>query len=184
MLYKNHPDFSVTRETRIYRRDCISTNRRYLPVFIATFYLTYLSMVAVIYADEIYKTVDADGNVSYTTEAPDSEQDTKVIKTLPEPSELDIAEARERQQSIEDDLKETQEAIRQPNNNSAQSQSSGSGGSTIIIQPYPTILAYPYYYRDGRRYSNHPHPGPRPHRPPSHKPGLRPPAHIQPAPFN
>ena len=139
MLYKNHPDFSVTRETRFYRRDCISTNRRYLPVFIATFYLTYLSMVAVIYADEIYKNVDADGNVSYTTEAPESEQDTdiQIIKILPEPSEQDIAEARQRQQSIEEDLKASQEAIRATNNNSALSEASDSGGATIIIQPTP-----------------------------------------------
>jgi len=186
MLCKNHPDFSVIRETVCYRRDCTSTSRLFLPVFITTFCLFCLSATAAISADQIYKTVDENGNVSYTTEAPESEQDTdtQIIKTLPEPSEQDIAEARQRQQSIEEDLKASQEAIRATNNNSALSEASDSGGATIIIQPNPVILGNPHYYRNGNRYPNRPQPGHLPHRPPSHKPGHRPPAHIRPVPFN
>ncbi len=186
MLCKNHPDFSVIRENVCYRRDCTSTRRLFIPVLITTFYLFSLATSAAIYADEIYKNVDADGNVSYTTEAPESEQDTdiQIIKTLPEPSEQDIAEARQRQQSIEEDLKASQEAIRATNNNSALSEASDSGGATIIIQPTPVILGNPHYYWNGNRYPNRPQPGQLPHRPPSHKPGHRPPAHIRPVPSN
>ena len=184
MLCKSHPDFSVTQEILSYRRDYTSACSLFLLIFIATAYLLSLSVSATISADEIYKTVDADGNVSYTSEAPDSKQGTKVIKTLPEPSEQDIAEARQRQQSIEEDLKASQETIRQTNNNAALAEASGSGGSTIIIQPNPVILGHPYYYRNGGRYPNHTQPERLPHRPPSHKPGHRPPAHIRPVPFN
>ena len=131
-----------------------------------------LFIVTGVFAEEIYKITDQNGNISYTTDPPDAQQESTVINTLPEPSEQEIAEARERQQSIENNLRESQEAIREKNEKSEQSN---SGSSTIIVQPSPAIFVNPYYYRD------RPH---HPHRPPTNKPGHRPPAHIQPLPSN
>ena len=167
MLCKSHTNLSIVRPTNTGRQFRSSAKNRNLTVSMVTFCLLSCSTTSSTSADEIYKIVDEDGNVSYTSEAPIDQQDSKLLKTLPEPSEQEIAEARERQQSIEDDLKETQEAIRQTNNNSAQSESSGLGGSTIIVQPNPAVLVNPNYNRNDRRYPNHPHPGQRPNRSPA-----------------
>ena len=167
MLCKRHTNFPIVWSTGVCRQFYISVKNRSVTASIIIFCLLSFSIVPNISADEIYKIVDEDGNVSYTSEAPIDQQDSKVINTLPEPSEQEIAEARERQQSIEDDLKETQEAIRQASNNSTQSESSGLEGSTIIVQPNPAVLVNPNYNRNGRRYPNHPHPGQRPNRSPT-----------------
>ena len=42
------------------------------------------------FAEEIFKVVDENGNVTYSTEQPESSQSTKIIETLPPPTSEDV----------------------------------------------------------------------------------------------
>ena len=123
-------------------------------------------------ADEIYKVVDEDGNVTYTTEPPGEHKDIQVLDTLPEPSEEDIQAARERQQKISEELasrSESREAEAR-----AQAAQENRGSTTIITSPgvIPVPVYHPGYHRP--YYRPRPPHGRPPHTRPPHRPGTRP----------
>ena len=95
------------------------------------------------FAQQIYKTVDEDGKVSYTSEPPpDGEAET--LQTLPEPDQADVDAARQRQRKIEDDLAQQAEARREQAEREA--RYGYSGGSTIVINTPPALIPGAYYY--------------------------------------
>ena len=55
-------------------------------------------------ADEIYKSVDQYGNVTYSSQAPKSDQIIDVLQSTPEPTEEEIQAAEERLQILESEL--------------------------------------------------------------------------------
>ena len=64
-------------------------------------------LVPMAFADTIYKTVDEDGNISYSAEPPPEGKEFKVLDSPKEPDEAGAREAEERQQKLEEYLDET-----------------------------------------------------------------------------
>lgn len=127
-------------------------------------------LTSLVLAEEIYKVVDEDGNVTYSTEPPKSSQTMEVIQAVPAPSEADTEAARQRQKNIEDKFeKQDQARAEQAQADAAQQNNS----TTTIIHTNTPIAVNPYYYprryrRSGGGVPGHRRPG---HpRPPSHKP--------------
>ena len=118
-------------------------------------------------AEEIYKVVDEEGNITYTTEPPDEGKAAQVIDTLPEPSEEEIRAARERQEKISEDLEARSEARAEEAR--AQAERDNSSSTTIITSP--GVIPVPVYYPGYHRPSYRPRP---PHGRPPHRPGNRP----------
>ena len=111
--------------------------------------LSMLALVSVAAsAQEIYKHVDADGNVTYSNVPPDSEGSTETLDTVVEPDQEDIDAARARQEKIEEDLDEKAQARAEAAEREAQAQQS-SGSSTIVVNQSPIIGGY---YYDPHRY--------------------------------
>lgn len=46
-----------------------------------------------VYSDEIYKSVDEYGNVTYSTQPPENDDEVQVMQAVPEPSAEEIADA-------------------------------------------------------------------------------------------
>lgn len=66
--------------------------------------VSILSLVLVLspaVAEDIYKIVDEDGKVSYSTESPETDRSAEVIHAMPEPSQEDVEAAKQRQRDIE-----------------------------------------------------------------------------------
>ena len=62
-----------------------------------------------VFAEEFYKLVDKNGNVSYTSVKPDSEKGVEVIPVFPAPSEDAILAAQEELQEVQRELDQKQE---------------------------------------------------------------------------
>ncbi len=120
-------------------------------------------------AQEIYKVVDEDGNVTYTTEPPGEGHDTQVLDTLPEPSAEDVQAARERQQKISEDLAARNEAREEEAR--IQAQNDARAPATIVTSPavIPVPVYRPDYYRPYYR-PRPPHARPPHARPPYSRP--------------
>ena len=70
---------------------------------IRTWFVLSLSILApMTYADAIYKTVDEQGNVTYSAEPPPGDGNFEVLDKTPEPGDLEVREAEERQQKLEE----------------------------------------------------------------------------------
>lgn len=139
-------------------------------------------MFCVSYADEIYKVVDEDGNVSYSTEPPESSQAMEVMQAMPDPSEADVEAARRRQEKIEQDFDKLDEARAEQERLEAQQR---ANTTTTVVQTNTILGAAPWYHhpygywRGARLAPGAPTaPGYRPphHRPPGHRP--RPPIAV------
>lgn len=117
------------------------------PLVPAAALLGFLLSSANLFAEEIYKVVDEEGNVSYSSEPPAEGNAAEVITPLPPPSEQDVQAAIQRQQDIEaeferQDNERAEQARRQQE---AQAQS----GHTTVIQN-TTIVSGGPGYRYGR----------------------------------
>lgn len=106
--------------------------------------------------DQIYKTVDEDGNVTYTTEPPEESVSSQSIDLLPEPDEADIQAAQQRQAQLQQEL----EAAEQQRQEQAQAQQQDNESSTTVIYANPPVVPLyvpPYYGRERNRYDRWPH---------------------------
>ncbi|MDT8283378.1 MAG: DUF4124 domain-containing protein [Gammaproteobacteria bacterium] len=143
------------------------------------FYMLLCSTAA--YAETVYKSVDENGNVSYSATPPPNSEQTKKIDIQPPPSEEDIKSAQQRHQRIQEtagildeDRKKrnemTAEEKRLEQEKQKQLQLQQQAEKNNNNQDY----GYPYYYpwRYPARYPRH-YPG-------GNRPGSRP---ITPEPF-
>ena len=139
------------------------------------------------HADDIYKIVDEDGNVTYSSEPPQQGQASEVIQSMPSPPKEDVEAALERQQKMEDQFDKLDEARaeqarveaqQRPNNTTTVIQSNTVlGGTPWLHGPYwrgaavaPGAPTAPGYRPPGHR------PRPPHNRPPGHRP--RPPTAV------
>ncbi|MDJ0958842.1 MAG: DUF4124 domain-containing protein [Arenicellales bacterium] len=106
--------------------------------------------------DGIYKIVDEDGNVTYSSDPPESGNAVEVIEPLPNPTEEDIEAAKQRQRDIEEEFSKLdqqraeqafleQEARRQENTSVIH--------NTTVVVGSP---GYRYGYHPGYRPGFHP----------------------------
>ena len=126
------------------------------------------------FAEEIFKVVDENGNVTYSTEQPESNQSTRIIETLPPPTSEDVQAAQDRLQKIEERDEKLSLALTEQMQRHAGRRNSNT---TIVLQPGNGGMVSPFitpYYNTRGRSRN---PGHRPpnHRPPNHR---RPPVHY------
>ena len=143
----------------------------------STLSLMLISIMSV--AEEVYKVMDEEGNVTYSTEPPENNKSAEVIEAMPEPSEKDIEAARQRQQKIEEDFDKLDQARAEQ----ARIEAEQRANTTTTVVQTNTILGVNPWHR-------HPHniwwgasvapgaptaPGFRPphHRPPHHRPKPR-----------
>ena len=106
--------------------------------------------------DGIYKIVDEEGNVTYSSEPPDTGSDAEVIQPLPPPTEEDVKAAEQRQRDIEEefsrlDQQRAEEAFLE--------QEAKRQNSTSVIHNTTVVVGSP-----GFRYGHHPR----------YRPGLHP----------
>ena len=144
---------------------CRQTVNRRPEQLVLLVFISLFAMVSI--GEEIYKTVDEEGNVTYSTTPPSQGQDAQVLDTLPEPSEEDVQAARDRQQKISEDL-EARSAARVAEAE-ARAREQSSGTTTIISSP--GVIPVPVYHPGYRRPYYRPRP---PHARPPYRP--RPPA--------
>jgi hypothetical protein len=125
------------------------------------------------FAEEIFKVVDDDGNVSYSTEKPEYSQTAKIIETLPAPTEEDVQAAQNRLQKIEERDEKLSLALTEQMQREAERRNSNT---TIVLQPgyggIATPFITPYYHT--RWWGGTPGHRPPSHRPPSIQPPNRP----------
>lgn len=112
----------------------------------------------------MYKSVDENGKVTYSTVPPANVDQSQVLDLLAEPSESDISMAQQRNEKLQRDLERTQQARAKEAERLAQQTASSRPETIIIAPPNPAPLLYPY-----SRYQNHRYrrPGYR-HRVPGH----------------
>ncbi len=110
------------------------------------------------FAEEIYKIVDEDGNVTYSAEPPDGSQTAEKIEVQPPPSEEDTKAAQERLKKIREDADKAAQARAEAAKLEAER---AADSTTVIVQPGVGSLPvpYPYYHYRGEHY-----------RPPHHRP--------------
>lgn len=148
---------------------------------------------ASVYGQEIYKTVDESGNVSYSTNPPLTAEKSDVIDLLPEPSQEEISKAQQRQIKIQEKLERAKQAREEKSTRLAQAGASTRPGTVVIMPPSPAILLNPYSdyygyrwhysarpeYRHGRHGYRH---GKRDHR--RGRMGHKPRGSVRPVPYN
>lgn len=64
------------------------------------------SLLTTVHAQAIYKTVDDQGNVTYSSSVHENTKNVEVLTPPPEPSAKDVEAARQQQKELEQDLKE------------------------------------------------------------------------------
>ena len=103
----------------------------------------------------IYKIVDEDGNVTYSSEPPETGQAVEVIEPLPAPAEEDVEAAKQRQRDIEEEFSRLDQ---QRTEQEFLEQEARRQNNTSVIQNTTVVVGSPGY-----RYGYHPgHPGYRP----------------------
>ena len=98
------------------------------------------------FGEEIYKIVDEQGNVSYSSEPPQTGQATEVIQAVPAPSEADVEDAVQRQQKIEDDF----DKLDQARADQAEREAQQRANNTTVVQTNTVIGTGRRYYPHGR----------------------------------
>ena len=69
-------------------------------------FISLLCLLAPAQGQTIYKIVDAEGNVSYTSTRPNDENDVQIIDAPREPSQKEIDAARQRQADVEQSVQQ------------------------------------------------------------------------------
>lgn len=118
--------------------------------------------VSVSFGQNVYKSVDADGQVFYSTDPPDNKTESQVLDLLSEPSESEIAKAQNRIEKIQKKLEKNQQARDKAAERSARAAASGPS-TVVLVQPNPAAIFYPYagyhghwpYRRDYRHRYQH-----------------------------
>ena len=106
--------------------------------------------------DGIYKIVDEEGNVTYSSEPPEIGNDVEVINPLPPPTEEDVKAAEQRQRDIEEELSRLDQ---QRAEQAFLEQEANRQSSTSVIHNTTVVVGTPEY-----RYGYHP----------GYRPGLHP----------
>ncbi|MGB5706739.1 MAG: DUF4124 domain-containing protein [Arenicellales bacterium] len=112
-----------------------------------------------VHGQEIYKTVDESGNVSYSTNPPKAAEESDVIDLLPEPSEAEVSKAQRRQIKIQEKLEKAKQAREEKSTRLAKAGASTGPGTVIIMQPSPAVLLNPYSHYGGYRWYYSARPG-------------------------
>ncbi len=101
-----------------------------------------LSLLSTAQAQNIYKSVDAQGNVSYSSSVPDTQGSVEVLPPVDEPSAEAVESARRQQNELEQALKESSEKRKEAEQQRQQEQSQVRA-STVIEQRYVPYPVYP-----------------------------------------
>ncbi len=104
-------------------------------------FICLLSLLPAAHAQSIYKTVDDQGNVSYSSSAPENTKDVEVLTPPPEPSAKDVEAARQQQKELEQNLKERIEKREQAEQE--QRSKSGEQENSIVERHYAPNVVYP-----------------------------------------
>ncbi|MGI9317320.1 MAG: DUF4124 domain-containing protein [bacterium] len=121
------------------------------------------SMLGVTHGQEVYKTVDEDGKISYSTIPPANTVQSEVLDILSEPSDTEVSKAQQRNKKIQEDLKQTKQERAKESKRLAESSSASERDTVVVVPPNPAALFYPYsHYPNNWRYR------------PGYRPGLRP----------
>jgi hypothetical protein len=134
--------------------------RNALALFLAPLIMSFLIIVLWFpaQAQVIYKTVDTEGNVSYSSIPPDSGQQAETIQGLPEPDPADVEAAVQRQEKIEEEIEKLeQQQIEQAERRDEAKDS----GTTIVVTSNPVIIPTPSWRRL-ERHTGRRHPGAHP----------------------
>ena len=122
------------------------------PTKILIGWLIFACGVSDSFGQSVYKTIDAEGRVTYTTDPPDDQTESQVLDLLSEPSESEIAKAQKRIERVQEKLEKIQEARNREAERSARAAASGRD-TVVVVQPNPAALFYPYVdYRGYRPY--------------------------------
>ena len=81
-------------------RIMFSTNREWSPIKRLPIAILLLIGMSTAMADKIYKSVDADGNVTYSSQPPDDSVNVERIRVAPSPGEEELRAAQERERRI------------------------------------------------------------------------------------
>lgn len=120
-----------------------------------------LCLVSSAYGQNVYKSTDTNGNVSYTTTAPDKMDNVQTLAPPPEPSQVEIEAAKRRLTDIEQQNYQREQARMAQQLAETQAQSTHTVERTVERQ----IIPIPH---TRRRPSVHP--TPLPARPPASRP--------------
>lgn len=94
------------------------------------------------FAEDIYKVVGEDGKVTYSTEPLEADQSAEIIRAMPEPPEEDVADARRRQQKIEQAFDKLDQARAEQARYEAQQR---ANTTTTVIQSNTVLGTSPWY---------------------------------------
>ena len=106
--------------------------------------------------DGIYKIVDDEGNVTYSSEPPKAGNDVEVIDPLPPPTEEDVKAAEQRQRDIEEEFSRLDQ---QRAEQAFLEQEAKRRNSTSVIHNTTVVVGTPEYrygYHPGYRPGFHP----------------------------
>ena len=98
--------------------------------------------------DGIYKIVDEDGNVTYSSDPPETGNTVEVIESVPPPTEEDVEAARQRQRDIEEEFSKLDQ---QRAEQAYLEQEARNQNNTSVIQNTTVVVGSPGY-----RYGYHP----------------------------
>ena len=104
--------------------------------------MVLVSLLSTAQAQNIYKSVDAQGNISYSSSVPDAQGKVEVMPPVQEPSAEAVEAARKQQGELEQALKESAEK-REKAEQQRQQEQSQKRTSTVIEQRYVPYPVYP-----------------------------------------
>jgi hypothetical protein len=104
-------------------------------------FICLFSLLTAAHAQTIYKTVDDQGNVSYSSSAPENATNVEVLTPPPEPSAKEVEAARQQQKELEQNLRERIEKREQMEQ--AQRSESGEQENSIVERHYAPNVVYP-----------------------------------------
>jgi hypothetical protein len=88
-------------------------------------------------AQSIYKLVDENGNVSYSSQAPEEPGDAEILAAPPEPTAEEVEAARQRQKELERDLKERAEKREKAEQQRQETQAAQQVNTVVQTQVMP-----------------------------------------------
>ena len=104
------------------------------------------SNTAVVFAEEIYKSVGKGGVIEYSTVPPDSGTAVETLTIPPEPSEADIRAAQQRLKELRDDLEEQQQLRAESDEQGAEgldeSGTEGTNNPPLNPNPFPALAPF------------------------------------------
>jgi hypothetical protein len=104
-------------------------------------FICLFSLLATAHAQSIYKTVDDQGNISYSSSVPENTKNVEVLTPPPEPSAKDVEAAIQQQKELEQNLKDRIEKREQFEQE--QRSESGEQENSFVERHYAPNVVYP-----------------------------------------